>query len=107
MSTQTTQPDWETFVRSPDALQEGADIALIIRSLSPGRRKYQMRHVVARISRHPGSLPGGETLWVRTTVGVRLEQPWTIKILYDLPLELPGRPYRDVFEALRNTPHGT
>ena len=101
MNSPTEQREWETFIRQPEDLAEGAEIPLIIRDLAPGRTKYRLRHVVALVSRHPGTLSNNETLWVRTTVGVRLEQPWRIKILRELPLELPGEPYRDVYEALR------
>ncbi len=103
MSTENALRVWETFVRGPEHLRENAEIPLIIRDLAPGRRKYLMRHVVAVISRDAESLSGGETLWVRTTVGVRLERPWAIKIVRELPLELPGAPYRDVYEALKKS----
>lgn len=93
---------WETFVRSPEQLEENAEIPLIIRDLTPGRTKYRMRHVVARIRAAPQAPASGDTLWVRTTVGVRLEHSWTIKVVRELPLELPGLPYRDVYEALKN-----
>lgn len=92
---------WETFVRRPDELQEGVEIPMMIRDLTPGPRKYGVRHVVAQISRSPGALSDSEPLWVRSTVGVRLDQPWAIKVLRELPLELPGEPYRDFYEALR------
>ncbi len=95
------QQVWEPFIRSPAELQEGAEIPLIIRDLTPGRRKYQLRHVVALVSRQPAAPGQGATLWIRTTVGVQLDQPWTIKILRELPLELPGQPYRNVYEALK------
>ena len=95
------QQVWETFIRSPEELQEGAEISLIIRDLTPGRRKYQVRHVVARVSHRPKGIANDEMLWVRTTVGVQLDQPWTIKILRELPLELPGQPYRNVYDALK------
>lgn len=100
MSSGRVQRIWETFIRSPEQLKEDAEIPLIIRDLTPGRRKYRMRHVVAVVSRRPETLRDGDTLWVRTTVGVRLDHPWVIKIVRELPLNLPGVPYRDVYEAL-------
>jgi hypothetical protein len=42
-----------------------------------------------------------DILRVRTVVGVLLSETWGIRILKDLPTELPGRPYHDFFEALR------
>ena len=102
MSAQGPGQIWETFVRSPKQLNEDTEIPLIIRDLTPGRMKYRICHVVARVSSAPQATADGDTLWVRTTVGVRLEQSWAIKILRELPLELPGSPYRDVYEALKN-----
>lgn len=101
MRSDAAEQVWETFIRSPEELQEGKEIPLIIRDLTPGRTKYRIRHVVARVSSRPGEISNGKTLWVRTTVGVQLERPWTIKIVRELPLELPGQPYRNVYEALR------
>jgi hypothetical protein len=43
----------------------------------------------------------GDTLWVRTPVGVRLSSPYAMRIVRELPSELPGVGYHDVFEALR------
>lgn len=102
MSAINARQVWETFVRSPAQLKENAEIPLIVRDLTPGRMKYRVRHVVARISAAPQAIADGDTLWVRTTVGVRLEHSWTIKVVRELPLELPGVPYRDVYEALKN-----
>jgi hypothetical protein len=92
---------WETFFRRPSDLQEGVEIPLALRDLSPGRKKYQMRHVVAVISRKAEELAGMDRLKVRTVVGVLLPEPWGIKIVRDLPIEVPGQPYRDFFESLR------
>lgn len=92
---------WETFLRRPGDLQEGAEIPLALRDLNPGRKKYQIRHVVAIVSRKADRLPGMDRLQVRTTVGVLLPEPWHIKIVRDLPIEVPGQPYRDFFESLR------
>ena len=64
MSSGRIQQIWETFVRGPEQLKEDAEIPLIIRDLTPGRRKYRMRHVVAVISRRPETLSDGDTLWV-------------------------------------------
>lgn len=91
---------WETFVRRPGDLKEGEEIPLVVRDLSPGRAKYKVRHVVAVLSRNAQD-PKVDTLQVRTVVGVKLPETWGIKISRDLPIELPGKPYHDFFEALR------
>ena len=95
---------WETFLRQPgdlDLLSSGGEVALVIRDLTPGRRKYEMRHVVARLSRDPGGLETLDQLRVRTVVGVLLPERWAIRIVRDLPVEIPGVPYKHFFESLR------
>lgn len=92
---------WETFVRRPGDLKEGIEIPLIIRDLSPGRKKYALRHVIATVSRTPEEIANMDRLLVRTVVGVQLPGSLGIQILSDLPVELPGRPYHDFFAALR------
>ncbi len=93
---------WETFLRRPGDLREGVAIPLVLRDLNPGPRKYGMCHVVALVSRKPEDLAEMDELQVRTVVGVLLPESWGVKILRDLPTELPGEPYHDFFAALRN-----
>ncbi|OGQ79246.1 MAG: hypothetical protein A3F90_02475 [Deltaproteobacteria bacterium RIFCSPLOWO2_12_FULL_60_19] len=98
----TNEPKiWETFVRRPTDLAEGAETPLVLRDLNPGRRKYGMRHVVAIVSQKKEDLPQMDILRVRTVVGILLPEPRGIKILHELPIELPGQAYRDFFTALR------
>ncbi len=91
---------WETFVRRPGDLKEGVEIALSLRDLTPGRRKYQFRNVVAMVSRRPEELRSMDTLQVRTVVGVLLPEPFGVRIIRDLPIEISGSPYHDFFQAL-------
>ena len=77
---------------------------MALRDLRPGKKKYQMRHVIAVVSRKPEDMGSMDTLRVRTVVGVLLSETWGIRILKDLPTELPGRPYHDFYEALRKAP---
>ncbi|MBI2091000.1 MAG: phenylphosphate carboxylase subunit gamma [Deltaproteobacteria bacterium] len=100
MASTNERKSWETFVRRPGDIREGAEIPLVLRDLTPGRKKYTMRHVVAIVSRNPQDLSKTDTLHVRTVVGVRLPDTWGVKILWDLPIEIPGRPYKDFFAAL-------
>jgi hypothetical protein len=76
------------------------EVPLVLRDLNPGRKKYGMRHVVAILNRQADS-PDSDELMVRTVVGVLLPERWSIKILCDLPIELPGQPYQDFFMALQ------
>jgi hypothetical protein len=99
----TTKKTWETFLRTADdlgALQTRAEVPLALRDLTPGRTKYRMRHVVAEVSSDPEAA-GVDELRVRTVVGVLLPQRWGIRIVRELPVEIPGTPYRHFFEALR------
>jgi hypothetical protein len=102
MASKTEPQAWETFVRRPGDLQEGVEIPMVLRDLSPGRKKYQMRHVIAVLSRNPQGTPAMDLLRVRTVVGVLLPETWGVRIVRDLPTELPGRPYHDFYEALQN-----
>ena len=93
---------WETFVRRPGDLKEGVEIPMVIRDLRPGRKKYQMRHVIAVVSRQtPGTAGETDELRIRTVVGVLLPETYAIDILRDLPMELPGIPYHDFYQALK------
>ncbi len=90
---------WETFLRRPHDLKEAVEIPLVLRDLIPGKKKYQMRHVVAVVSRKPEE--GMDVLRVRTVVGVLLPEIWGVRIVRELPIEIPGRPYKDFYVALK------
>lgn len=100
MASTNERRSWETFVRRPSDLREGVELPLALRDLNPGRKKYSVRHVVAILSRKADELAHMDELQVRTVVGVLLPDIWWVKILRDLPIELPGEPYHDFYEAL-------
>ena len=100
MALKTEQQTWETFVRRPGDLKEGLEMPMVLRDLTPGRGKYQMRHVVVLLRRDP--VESEDLLRVRTVVGVLLPETWGVRIVRELPVELPGRPYHDFYDALRN-----
>jgi len=100
----SNRQSWETFLRQPEDLEllaGGGEVALVIRDLTPGRRKYEMRHVVAVLTRDPKDMASMEELRVRTVVGVLLPERWGMRIVRELPVEIPGTPYKDFFESLR------
>ncbi len=101
MASKIEKQTWETFVRRPGDLKEAIEMPMVLRDLTPGNKKYQMRHVVAAVSRKPEDMASMDILHVRTVVGVLLNETWGVRILKDLPMELPGRPYHDFYEALR------
>ncbi len=103
---QSARRVWETFVRNREQLKEGVPIPIALIDLTPGPRKYALRHAVVVIDRRPDAFPEGETLWVRTPVGVRLPSPYAMRMVRELPSELPGIGYHDFFEALRIAGNG-
>lgn len=102
MASRTEKQTWETFLRWPADLKEGTEAPMVLRDLSPGKTKYQMRHVIAVVSRKPEETGSMDRLQIRTVVGILLPETWGVKIVRDLPIELPGRPYHDFYDALRN-----
>jgi hypothetical protein len=101
MALKTEDRIWETFVRRPADLKPGVESPMVLRDLGPGRKKYQMRHVIAVVSPRTPDTVGVDQLRVRTVVGVLLPETYGIKIVRDLPIELPGEPYDDFYEALK------
>jgi len=101
MASKSEQGVWETFVRRPGDLKEGVETPMVLRDLRPGRKKYQMRHVIAMVTRQTPETTGSDELRIRTVVGVLLPESYAINILRDLPMELPGIPYHDFYQALK------
>ncbi len=91
--------EFECFLRRWQDLEEGKEVILTLRDLSPGPRKYNARHVRAMVSRS-AAFGSADRLWVRSVVGIKDPVPWGIRILEELGASLPGRPYTDIFEAM-------
>jgi hypothetical protein len=91
---------FETFVRSIDDLHEGEQTVLVLRDLSPGRRKYFAQHVRGVVRRGPDS---GEArpLRVRSMVGNVIPGDWYVTVSELLPARVPGTPYTNAFDALQ------
>lgn len=81
-------------------LKEGEKIVLTIRDLSSGRHKYLARVARVEVSRKPEALAKWDTLWAHSVVGYKDPQPWGMKIVEELGLTVPGKPYSDIYEAL-------
>jgi len=79
-----------TFVGKLESLPQGEEIELLIKDLSPTRRKYDSRYVKAIVSSDPETLPDGDELQIRGWVGVAYPQPWAIKIVREVG-EFPSR----------------
>lgn len=94
--------EWQTFVRQFDDMKEG-DVEVFIKDLNPGPRKYNTRHVRARVRKaHPG-ISNGDILWIRSESGIKCQEPWAIEILEELPECVPGKPWEDVFEVVKRS----
>ena len=91
--------EYLTFVHSIADLPDGKTIKLVIKDLTPGPRKYDARYVQARLSKEP--LEGDDVLWVRSRVGYLYPKSWSIKIIKELPEYVPGHPYMDIYEAVK------
>lgn len=81
--------EYDTFVEALDELPQGKEVALAIRDLTPGPRKYDSRYVRAVVSSNPQDLPDGDTLWIRLQLGTVHPQPWAIKVLESLGEYMP------------------
>jgi hypothetical protein len=93
--------EYQTFVEYVDALPEGKDIVLGIHDLTPGRQKYDMQIVKAKIYRSMDKEPGADVLWLRTLAGALHPKPWAMKIVESLGDSLPGYPYGEIPESLK------
>lgn len=92
---------YETFVRDPAQLREGRRVLLVLRDLTPGRRKYFARHVVGIVSRTPDADGGAVPLTVRSAAGNRFPGAWYVRVVEQLPSRVPGAPYEDAGAAMQ------
>lgn len=74
---------YDCFVNDPAGLEEGKELELVIRDLTPGRRKYEARYarVVLTSSQEPGSC---ELLVRSSTSGALHPKRWFAKIVEEL-----------------------
>ncbi len=91
--------EWQTFVRRFRDMKEG-ERELFIKDLTPGKTKYDTRHVIATVAKTKTGMKGPDILWVRGESGERVREPWYIKIKKELEECIPGRPWDDLLEAL-------
>lgn len=91
---------YETFVRALSDLHEGRRAILVLRDLTPGRRRYFAQHVLATVARAAAS--GGEwrPLRVRSMVGNVFPGPWYVRVIRVLPSRIPGAPYMNAYDAM-------
>ncbi len=92
--------EWVIFVTRIDDLNEGEESILTIRDLSPGPKKYNAKVVRAVLSRQPETLPGADTLWIRSWTGRLYPQSWAIKILDEAGDYLAGVPHGETLRVI-------
>jgi len=90
--------EYEAFVRDIQQTVSGRPVVLTIRDLTPGKKKYRAVHVRATVSNPPK--PGEPVLWLRSVVGVKYPQPYSVHILEELSEAFAAEPYSDLFEAM-------
>ncbi len=76
--------EYLTFVGKLEDLTQGKEIELLVKDLTPGRRKYDARYVRAIVGDDPKGLPESDVLWIRGFVGVLYPKPWAIKVVREV-----------------------
>lgn len=94
------------FVEDLKDLNEGHEIELTIRDLTPGPRKYDAKIVKAIVSRDPSGLPDADTLKVWSWVGVPYSDSWVIKVIEEVSETLPGVPHEDFIRTWKGLTSG-
>lgn len=91
--------EWQTFLRKFRDMKEG-EVELFIKDLTPGPRKYDTKHVMARVSKKKGPKFKGDILWLRSEAGFMDPKPWYMTIIKELPEWIRGRPWEDVLDLI-------
>ncbi len=89
---------YESFVRDVSRLLNGREIVMCLRDLTPGRKKYKGINVRAVVSQPPRQ--GEDMLWVRSVCGVKFPDPFSVRIVENMPDVFKGAPYTDYFDAM-------
>jgi hypothetical protein len=97
--------EWQTFVRKFEDLKEG-EVELFIKDLTSGPKKYDTKHVRAKVAKSKGALPEGELLRIRSESGITALEPWYMKILEELPEWVPGKPWENVLDIIEKINKG-
>jgi len=97
--------EWQTFVRKFEDMKEG-EIELFIKDLTSGPRKYDTRHVRAKVAKSKKVLSDGEVLWIRSESGITALEPWYIKILEELSEWVSGKPWENVLDIVEKINRG-
>ena len=92
--------EWQTFVRRFSDMTEGKK-ELFIKDLTPGKAKYDTKHVIAVVARSATGLTDPNILWIRGESGEKAVEPWYIAIEQVMKEDcVPGKPWEDVLDAV-------
>ncbi len=91
--------EWQTFLRKFDDMKVG-EVELFIKDLTAGPRKYDTKHVIAKVTRSKAELPEGDILWLRSESGSMAPEPFYISIIEELPEWVDGKAWDNVFAAM-------
>ena len=95
--------EYLTFVPHLEDLVENQEMELAVKDLTPGPRKYNTKIVRAIVSRSQESLLDGDTLHIRSWLGILYPQPWAIKILGEVGDFFPGQPHGETLERKKES----
>lgn len=70
--------NYDIFVKSLDELQEGEELELQVRDLTPGTHKYCYKWVKAQVSSNADAYP--EKLLIRFGRGQAYDKPYSIQV---------------------------
>ena len=91
--------EWQTFVRRFSDMKEG-EREIFIKDLTPGKTKYNTKHVLASMAKTKAGMKDPDILWIRGESGEKAKQPWYIKIRKELPECIAGKPWDDLLEIM-------
>ncbi len=74
---------YETFVDKAEDLPLGKEIDIEIRSLQPGKHKYEIKTVRAVLAKEAKELRGADKLKLRLPLGAPVDETFAIKIVKD------------------------
>lgn len=77
--------EYEAFVENLDQLTMGKEIDIEVRSLTPGKHKYEIKRVRAILARDAGKPAGADVLRLRFGLGHPADTVCAIKIVKELP----------------------
>jgi hypothetical protein len=93
MASSRKRGQYLAFLESPEKLPLGEPVAVFIKDLSPGRRKYDTRFVRAIIYREDEPLTGSDELILSSLAGKCHTDNLTIRIIEELGEYVRGVPY--------------